>query len=421
MNEIDVPRFKQGKGKLGDFVKKHKKKIEVASGLTALALPFLTYLALRDNKGPLTEDKPLTEAQVLALPKREREKQEALARERVAGTSRANLPMYPPSGGPTQKEMDDAFLESMKKSYRDRGIEKFKDNGKTYFSGYVKPQEPERKEERKESGYPSGIPPPRASREIPPPPKRHLGFFVVPPEIRSPVPQAIPLSQAHSEFLKKKGRGFVDWVKKHKRKLGLTASALAGLLGILGITGYAYNKHNTTTRAGIAEEVNRRLESNERKEQQQQQSKQDIEEHKQYFDDFMRDFGHEMSGTGEQEIKIKNNSEEGKGFLDWIYKYKKEIGIGATTIGALGALAAAIAIGDYAMTPTNPRDLIRDQERADMYRALSRPRDVQRQVDVVRNIKNRLHGGKSNPLAKKVMAYKKKHGCSLKEAWAQFK
>ncbi len=238
MNEIDVPKFR-GKGKLRDFVKKHKKKIEVASGLAALALPFLTYLALRDNKGkPLTEEKPLTEAEVLALPKREREKQEALARERVAGTSRANLPMYPPSGGPTQKEMDDAFLESIKKSYRDRGIEKFRDSGKTYFSGYVKPSEEERKEERKESGYPSGFPPPR--REIPPPPKRHLGFFVVPPEIRSPVPssqseqvrlsplglnvpQAIPLSQAHSEFLKtKKGRGnpLAKKVMAYKKKHG---------------------------------------------------------------------------------------------------------------------------------------------------------------------------------------------------------
>lgn len=50
MNEIDVPKFR-GKGKLGDFVKKHKKKIEVASGLAALSLPFLTYLALKDNKG----------------------------------------------------------------------------------------------------------------------------------------------------------------------------------------------------------------------------------------------------------------------------------------------------------------------------------------------------------------------------------
>lgn len=220
MNEIDVPRFKRGKGKLGDFVKKHKKKIEVASGLAALALPFLTYLAMRDNKGkPLTENRPLTEAEVLALPKREREIQEDLARKRVEGTSRANLPMYPPSGGPTQKEMDDAFLESMKKSYRDRGIEKFKDNGKTYFSGYVKPQEPE----RKESGYPSGIPPPRAPREIPPPPKRHLGFFVVPPEIRSQAPQAIPLSQAHSEFLKsKKGRGnpLAKKVMAYKKKHG---------------------------------------------------------------------------------------------------------------------------------------------------------------------------------------------------------
>lgn len=70
MNEIDVPVFKRGNGKLGDFVKKHKKKIEVASGLAALALPFLTYLALRDNKG-----KPLTQAEVLA-PRQEEEKKE---------------------------------------------------------------------------------------------------------------------------------------------------------------------------------------------------------------------------------------------------------------------------------------------------------------------------------------------------------
>ena len=85
-------------------------------------------------------------------------------------------------------------------------------------------KEPERKEERKESGYPLGIPPPRASREIPPPPKRHLGLFVVPPEIRSPVPQAIPLSQAHSEFLKKQGRGnpLAKKVMAYKKKHGCT-------------------------------------------------------------------------------------------------------------------------------------------------------------------------------------------------------
>jgi hypothetical protein len=229
MNEIDIPDFKKqkkGKGAIKDFIKKHKTKIEVASGLAALSLPFLTYLAMRDNA---KENKPLTEAQVMALPQRERDIQEALARERVKGTSRENLPMYPPSGGPTQKQMDDAFLESIKKSYRDRGIERFKDNGKTYFSGYVKPSaQEERKEERKESGYPSGLPPPRAPREIPPPPpKRHLGFFVVPPEIRSPVPQAIPLKPEHKAFLEtKKGRGkpnkLAKQVMEYKKKHNVT-------------------------------------------------------------------------------------------------------------------------------------------------------------------------------------------------------
>ena len=361
MNEIDIPDFKKqkkGKGAIKDFIKKHKTKIEVASGLAALSLPFLTYLAMRDNA---KENKPLTEAQVMALPQRERDIQEALARERVKGTSRENLPMYPPSGGPTQKQMDDAFLESIKKSYRDRGIERFKDNGKTYFSGYVKPSaQEERKEERKESGYPSGLPQPRAPREIlPPPPKRHLGFFVVPPEIRSPrsdgsqtslshapVPQAIPLKPEHKAFLEtKKGRGFIDWIKKHKR----------------------------------------------------------------------------------------------------------ELGIGATTIGSLGALALAIAAGDHYIK-YKPKELS-PQDKGDIYRAVGRdpvssrgdlgmylvargddggigrpsgsPGNIRNQIEVIKNIRTRLAeskgNGKPNKLAKQVMEYKKKHNVTLKEAWAHFK
>ena len=157
MNEIDIPDFKKqkkGNGAIKNFIKKHKTKIEVASGLAALSLPFLTYLAMRNNA---KENKPLTEAQVMALPQREREI----------------------------------------------------------------------KEEQKMSGYPSGFPPPRAPREIPPPPKRHLGFFVVPPEIRSPVPQAIPLKPEHKAFLEaKKGRGkpnkLAKQVMEYKKKHNIT-------------------------------------------------------------------------------------------------------------------------------------------------------------------------------------------------------
>jgi hypothetical protein len=380
MNEIDIPDFKKqkkGKGAIKDFIKKHKTKIEVASGLAALSLPFLTYLAMRDNKGkPLTENRPLTEAEVMALPKRDREIQEALARERVKGTSRENLPMYPPSGGPTQKQMDDAFLESMKKTYRDKGIERFKDDGKTYFSGYVKPSAQatapapvleSRQEEQKMSGYPSGFPPPRARREIPPrsdrsqtslshvppPPKRHLGFFVVPPEIRSPrsdgsqtslsraqVPQAIPLRPEHKAFLEtKKGRGFMDWIKKHKRELGITTAGLAGLAGLAASLAAAhtagenqrgYRLGERTDPASVARsneavrlEVARRTAARQPARQQparQQPTQQPTQEQKDYFENFMRDFAHEMSGEG---MKHKGSGKPNK-LAKQVMEYKKK-------------------------------------------------------------------------------------------------
>jgi len=166
---------------------------------------------------------------------------------------------------------------------------------------------------------------------------------------------------------KKSGSGFVDWVKKHKKQLGLSAGALAGLLSILGATAYAYNSpKNPVNPLAFA------------------QSEADVEA-------FNRIEGEGISGGS-----LKDSS-----FIKFIKKHKYKLGITAGLLSALGI--GAIGAHNY---KTN-----RPEERAEGQAEESKS-EINRRLDAYYNapvMESDIYGDgkkcKCGNCAKKIMKY----------------
>jgi hypothetical protein len=98
---------------------------------------------------------------------------------------------------------------------------------------------------------------------------------------------------------------------------------------------------------------------------------------------------------------------------DFISKHKGKI---AAASGALAALLGAMHLAEKGRRSDNRRRIYEN--------VAANPREygyeyepIVEDVGLGRSGGSRC-GGRSNPLLKAVQAYRKKHGCSLKEAWA---
>ncbi len=192
----------------------------------------------------------------------------------------------------------------------------------------------------------------------------------------------------------KRGKGAIgDFVKKHKKKLALTAGAIAGLAALAGSLALAHKSSEAHRgyRPGFPERPFNPLQIAE--------SEADVEQYKRDIETEIRALRHQAR----RESKLS---------------------------------PPETRIIEPPRTPTLPSRRLEQSERLERYnRFLDRdppalipatpilqPRRItsmhEEKQDTSKPSKGR---GKPNPLAKKVMAYKKKHGCSLKEAWAQFK
>ena len=218
----------------------------------------------------------------------------------------------------------------------------------------------------------------------------------------------VPMFKRGTGMKTMKGNGFIDWVKKHKKELGIgvaTVGALAGLAGALALghrvgeeqRGYRPNGRLVGERdlSGLEQEVNKRLEADARRLEREQSSGKARTEHNAYFDKFMSDFADEMKAPSRRPSIVDEAKSRRSSLV-----YPQE--------------AKTPPLSPSRQIPKVPQALF-------IPRPPQAPRAIplsQSHSEYIKAVKGR---GKPNPLAKKVMAYKKKHGCSLKEAWAQFK
>jgi len=246
----------------------------------------------------------------------------------------------------------------------------------------------------------------------------------------------VPMFKRGTGMKTMRGNGFIDWVKKHKKELGIgvaTVGALASLAGAIALghkvgeeqRGYRPNGRLTGERdlSNLEKEVNKRLEADARRLEREQSSGKSRSEHSAYFDKFMTEFADEMKAPSRrpsivEEAKTRRSS--------LVYP----LGIKPPETPPLPSRRPSMAeeAKSRRSSVASPQEAKAPPRRHLGYfkipPEISRPQ-APRAVplslahsEYLREVKGR---GKPNPLAKKVMAYKKKHGCSLKEAWAQFK
>ena len=153
------------------------------------------------------------------------------------------------------------------------------------------------------------------------------------------------LNDLQNEMIKdiKTGGGFMDWIKKHKKELGLTTAALASLAGLAGSLAAAHKAGETQRgyRARLRENPIQR------------------------FDDYLDEeeirrltFDEDEPEQKQSRLPASNLLFEprpgyrGSGFTDFLKKHKKKLGVSAAALAALAGLAAA-----HKATKYNPRKM----------------------------------------------------------------
>ena len=231
MNEIDVPKFKRGKGKIGDWIKKHKKEL----GLTAGALASLGALA-----------------GAIALGHKSSEAHRGY---------RAGFPERP--------------FNPLKVAESEADVEQYKRDIETEIRAL-------RHQGRRESKHnPSSPPPPPRTPSLPPrrlsddeppplisatPPSRHRYITSIHEEKRDyPARNLLFEPKVGYRGRGLKDSGFVKFLKKHKTKLGISAGLLSALgIGALGAYNYKKNdpsRQREEEKEETPQEIERRLDS----------------------------------------------------------------------------------------------------------------------------------------------------------------
>ena len=199
------------------------------------------------------------------------------------------------------------------------------------------------------------------------------------------------------------GNGFMDWVKKHKKELGLTAGALASLAALAGAVALSHktSEAHRGYRPGFPERPFNPLKVAE--------SEKDVEQ-------FNRDISTEIRALRHQARRESALKPFSPPPPQTPPLPPRRISIPSPPRDEeKRERRSSLLYPDGIPLPQTPPLLSRRRHSYDVPPPLipATPILTSRRISSGR--------GKPNPLAKKVMAYKKKHGCSLKEAWAQFK